>query len=92
MDQVLSYMHPVILVDAAHLKSLYKDTIFIYSGLTGKDKEYILGFGFSGGNEDYRTWNTFNKLFEQPVHLCHQWRIVIHIQSLCSSQTGIMLG
>ena len=26
---------------------------------------------------------------QQPVHLCHQWRMVIHIQSLCSSQTGI---
>ena len=23
------------------------------------------------------------------VHLCHQWSMVIHIQSLCLSQTGI---
>ena len=26
---------------------------------------------------------------QQPVHLCHQWRMVIHIQSFCSPQTGI---
>ena len=27
-DKVLSHMHPVISVDAAHLKSAYKGTIF----------------------------------------------------------------
>ena len=41
MEKVLSYMHPVILVDAAHLKSAYKGTIFIYSGLTGNDKAFF---------------------------------------------------
>ena len=56
-------MHSVISVDAAHLKSAYKGTIFIYSGLTGNDEAYILVFGISGGNEDYRTWNIFNNLF-----------------------------
>ena len=40
-DKVLSYMHPVILVDVAHLKLAYKGTIFIYSGLTGNDEAYI---------------------------------------------------
>ena len=53
-------MCPVIFVNAAHLKSAYKGTIFIYSGLTGHDEAYILAFGISGGNEGYRTWNTFN--------------------------------
>ena len=56
-------MHPVIWVDAAHLKSAYKGTRFIYSGLTGNDQAYILAFGISGVNEDCRTWNIFNKLF-----------------------------
>ena len=56
-------MHPVISVDAAHLKSAYKGTIFIFSGLTCNDEAYILAFGNSGGNEDYQTWNTLNKLF-----------------------------
>ena len=56
-------MHPVISVDAAHLKSAYKGIIIIYSGLTGNDKAYNLAFGVSGGHEDCRTWNTFNELF-----------------------------
>ena len=63
IDKVLSHMCPVISLDAAHLKSAYKGTIFIYSCLTGNDKAYILAFGINGGNEDYRTWNIFNKLF-----------------------------
>ena len=63
MDQVLSYMCPIISINAAHLKSAYQGTIFIYSGLTGNDEAYILAFRISGGNEDYGTWNTFNNLF-----------------------------
>ena len=55
-------MCPVISVDASHLKSAYKGTILIYSVLTGNET-YILTFGISGENEDYRTWNTFNTLF-----------------------------
>ena len=31
--------------------------------MTGNDEAYILAFGISGGNEDYRTWNIFNRLF-----------------------------
>ena len=62
-DQVLLYMCQVISVDAAHLKLAYKGKIFICSGLTGNDEAYILAFGISSGNEDYRTWDTFNTLF-----------------------------
>ena len=62
-DKVLSYMHPVISIDAAHLKLAYRGTILIYLGLTGNDKEYILAFGISVGNEAYQSWNTFNNLF-----------------------------
>ena len=65
-DKVLSYMCPVILVNAAHLKSAYKGTITIYSGSTGNDVAYILAFGIRGGNKDYRTWNIFNKLTACP--------------------------
>ena len=58
-----STMHPVISIDAAHLKLAHTGTIFIYSGMTGNDEAYILAFGIHGGNEDYRTWNSFNRLF-----------------------------
>ena len=56
----------MISVDAAHFKSAYKGTISIYSGLAGNHKAYIMAFGISGGNEDCRTWNTFNTLFASP--------------------------
>ena len=46
-------MHPVISIDAAQLKLVYRGTIFIYSGVTGNDKAYVLVFGISGGNEDH---------------------------------------
>ena len=69
-DKVLLYMDPVISVDAAHLKLAYKGTIFIYSGLTGNDEAYILAFGISGGNEDYQTWNTFNKIVYNGLSIC----------------------
>ena len=52
----------MISVNAAHLKLAYKGRIFSYSGLTGNDKAYIMAFGISSGNEDYRTWNTLNSL------------------------------
>ena len=49
---------------ATHCKGLqHAGTIFICSGLTGNDEACILAFGISGGNEDNRTWNTFNTLF-----------------------------
>ena len=37
-----TFLQPVISVDAAHLKSCYKGTIYIYSGLTGTEEAYIL--------------------------------------------------
>ena len=70
-------------------KILLKGTIFIYSGFIGYDEAYILAFGISGGNEDYRAWNIFNTLFAKPVHQCHLCGMVIHIPSLCLSLTGI---
>ena len=88
-DQVLLYMHAVISVDAAHLKLAYKGTIFIYSGLTGNNEAYILAFGISGGNEDNRIWKHSTNCVQWLVHIHHQWRMVIHIQSLCLSQAGI---
>ena len=44
-EHVLQHLQPVILMDAAHLKSCYKGTISIYSGLTGTEEAYILAFG-----------------------------------------------
>ena len=72
-------MHPVISVDAAHLKSASKGTptIFVYSGLTGNDEANILVGILS------------IHCLQKPVHQCHFWKMVMHIPSSCSSLTGI---
>ena len=71
----------MISVNGAHLKSAYKGTIFTYSGLTGNEEAYILAFGISGGNEDYRTGIYSIHFLQNPVHQCHLWKIVNHIPS-----------
>ena len=53
---VLQHLCLVISVDAAHLKSGYKGTIYIYSGLTGNEEAYI---------SDFVSWDIFNMLFAQ---------------------------
>ena len=41
-DQLVTHDHPLILVDVAHLKSCYKGTILIYSGLTGNHQSNVV--------------------------------------------------
>ena len=53
VQHIQSCMDPVISIDAAHLKSAYRGTIFIHLGLTGNEGAYIVAFGISGGNENY---------------------------------------
>ena len=65
---MLAHVHPVISVDAAHLKSCYKGTISIYSGLTGNDDVHTFAFGVSSGNADFTKWDLFNLLF--PKSCC----------------------
>ena len=64
-DHVLTNCWPIISVDATHLMSVYKGTLFIYSCVAGADEANIYAFGTSCGNEDYATWQTFNKLFTE---------------------------
>ena len=64
-EHVLQHLWPVISMDAAHLKSCYKGTISIYSGLTGTEQAYIWAFGIKRGNEDFVSWDIFNTLFAQ---------------------------
>ena len=63
MDKILAHFYPVILLDAAHLQSHYNGTIFIYLGFSGYHEVYIFAFRISAQNEDYASWNIFNKLF-----------------------------
>ena len=60
-EHVLKHFHPIISVDAAHLKSGYKEMMYIYS-LTGNEEAYILAFGMRRGNEDFVSWDVLNSL------------------------------
>ena len=68
-EHVLQHLWPVISMNAAHLKSCYKGTIYIYSGWTGTEDSYILAFGIRRGNEDFVSWDIFNTSFAQAC-LC----------------------
>jgi hypothetical protein len=65
MNRILQYVRPVISLDAAHLKSVYKGTIYIASVLSGANEVYPIGFLISCDNENKETWSTFlTKLHE----------------------------
>ena len=64
-EHVLQHLQPVISMDATHLKSCYKGTIYICSGLTGTEEAYILAFSIRRENEDFVSWDIFNTLFAQ---------------------------
>lgn len=64
INEVLKYVCPVISVDSAHLKSVFRGGIQIYSGLTAMDEIYIYAFAIVYGNEDYKSWKYSNDLFE----------------------------
>ena len=50
-------MRPMISLDAAHLKSKFKGTLFVASVLSATNEVYPLGlFMIAAGNEDLPTW------------------------------------
>ena len=59
MDDVIQYVRPVILLDAAHMKSKWKGTPYIASTLTALDNVYILAFAISNQNKNLENWNWF---------------------------------
>ena len=76
------YMCPVISVDAAHLKSVYKGILFIYSGLTGNDEACISVFGVSGGNEDYKNLEYVQYIACQSLSInvnCGRWSYIFQV-------------
>ena len=83
-------MHPVIAVNAAHLKSAYKGTIFIYPGLTGNDEAYIF-WHLELVVEMKTTELGIHSIhcLQKPVCQCDLWKMVMHIPSLCLSLTGV---
>jgi hypothetical protein len=56
MNVSLSFVRPVVSLDAAHLKSVHKGTLYVASVLSGANEVYPIGFMISSGNEDCETW------------------------------------
>ncbi len=65
VDEVLSFVQPVIWVDAAHLQSDYRGMLYIASVLSGNDDIYPLGFMFATGNENKKNWTKMLRCLQQ---------------------------
>ena len=63
INDALKCVRPVVSLDSAHLRSVFKGGIQIYSGLTGADEVYIYAFAIVCGNESFESWNYSNELF-----------------------------
>jgi hypothetical protein len=56
MNNALKFVRPVISLDAAHLQSEFKGTLYVASVLTGNNDVFPIGFMIAAGNEDGETW------------------------------------
>ena len=56
MNTALKFVRPVISLDAAHLRSEFKGTLYVASVLTGNNDVFPIGFMIAAGNEDGETW------------------------------------
>jgi hypothetical protein len=61
MNAALKFVRPVISLNAAHLKSIFKGTLHVALVLSGTNEVYLIGFMISTGNEDGKTWMTMLK-------------------------------
>jgi hypothetical protein len=65
MNRALRFVRPVVSLDAAHLRSRYKGTLYVASVLTGCNDIFPLGFMISAGNEDGDTWKKMLLLLKE---------------------------
>ncbi len=56
MKDLLLFVRPVVSLDAAHLRSAHKGTLYVTSILSGANEVYPIGFMIPTGNEDGPTW------------------------------------
>ena len=52
MNAALQFVRPVVSLDAAHLRSEYKGTLYVTSVLSGNNDVFPIGVLISSGNED----------------------------------------
>ena len=65
MNRALKYIRPVVSLDAAHLKSVFKGTLYVASVLTGSNDIFPVGFMISAGIEDGKNWQKMLRLLKE---------------------------
>ena len=74
MNDTLQFVRPVVLLDAAHLRSEYKGTLYFASVLSGNNDVFPIGVLISSGNEDSATWTKMLTLLKKasPMLIAEQ--------------------
>ena len=68
MKDSLSFVRrPFVSLDAAHLRSVHKETLYVASILSGANEVYPIGFMISTGNEDGPMWT---RMLEHLSNAC----------------------
>ena len=65
MNESLSYVRPVVSLDAAHLKGVHKGTLYVASVLSGANNVYPIGFLILKGYEDGNMWTRMLTLLKE---------------------------
>ena len=69
MKTTLRHVRPVMSLDAAHLKSKWKGTLYTASVKTGSDEIYPVAIGIMNGNENEAGWTWFLRLLESAIEI-----------------------
>ena len=64
-NQSLPFVHPVVSLDAAHLKGVHKGMMYVASVMSGANNVCPIGFMLVRGNEDGSTWTSFLTLLKE---------------------------
>ena len=63
----MRYVRPVLSLDAAHLNSRWKGTLYIASTKTACDEIYPVAFAIGRGNENVEGWKWFLELLHSSI-------------------------
>ena len=82
VNEGLSFVRPVISVDAAQFRSDYHGMFYIASVLSGNDDIYPIGFMFATGNEVKKNWTKMLRCLQQAFPIIFETKNTL----LCLSQ------
>lgn len=78
MNNNLKFVCPVISCDAAHMKSVQKGMISIFSTLSAENELFIIGFGLASGNEDCSNWHWMMEHFLKACPIIYSKNVSSH--------------